>query len=143
MHNFLKIVGSALGILVGCIIMATINGELVSFFAELNWVIISIFALFGAAVGVVISAFEKDHGPVNMLKASAISVIFILLISMVITMAMVTLTIMNPDRPDPDLSIGWTDIAYFIRGVLVFGIPAAAGYVLLGKLSKPNPKASD
>lgn len=137
MGNLLKLFGSALGVIVGALILATLNGELRSFLMEADWIIISVFGLFGIATGTVLSAFEKEKGPLNLLKASAISIIFILLISMSISIGLVMLMIMNPDRPDPGYSIGWIDIAYYIRGVLVFGIPAAAGYVFLGKLVAP------
>ncbi|MBI1272356.1 hypothetical protein GC174_18175 [bacterium] len=136
MANLFKLVGCALGALVGFTLLAASRGMLGPLFQDVGLLFstAAVFGLVGLAIGTVIAAFEKDQGPVGIIKANLVGVSFLTLIAGIITFAMMAIPVMNPDRVIEPLSVAWIDVVYFARAILFIAIPASTGYYLVGRL---------
>jgi hypothetical protein len=142
MTTFLKLLGSAIGAVLGFLVLVALRGMLGTLLNETSVLTIAIIlGIVGLAVGTVIRSDEKENGPTGFLKANLLGVCFLSMIAVAVMVVWFAIPMLTHSVVEP-LTISWPGIFSLVRGILFLGCGASTGYFLAGKLSSsPQPSA--
>ncbi len=137
MTTFLKLLGSAIGAVVGFVMLVAFRGMLAPLLNEGSALMIAvILGIVGLAIGTTIGAYEKDNGPVGILKANLVGVGFLIAMAVSVILAWFAITMLVP-RAEP-LTMTWLGAFSLVRAILFVAVPASSGFFIAGKLASTS-----
>jgi len=137
MTTFLKLIGSAIGAVFGFVVLVALRGMLAPLLNEGSaFMIAVILAIVGLAIGTTIGAYEKDNGPVGILKANLVGVSFLIAMAVSVILAWFAITMLVP-RAEP-LTMTWLGAFSLVHAILFVAVPASSGFFIAGKLASSS-----
>lgn len=143
MTTFLKLLGSAIGSVVGFLALVAMRGMLAPLLSEGSVLVIAIvLGIVGLSVGTVIQSAERESGPAGFLKTNLFGICFLCMMAVAVILTMGATSMIKGGSFAEPLTMSWLGVFRLGRAILFVACGASTGYFLGGKLAA-RPRISE